>query len=76
MAFFGSAAAMNDMYPAARNAFGSRPTSAAPLSAKSSDLRTKPGDKCPLLPADPRWAPLIAQKNVADDTRRGYAGMG
>jgi hypothetical protein len=27
----------------------------------------------PLLPPDPRWAPLIAPKNVADVTQRGYA---
>jgi hypothetical protein len=30
----------------------------------------------PFSPANPRWAPVIAPKNVADDTRRGYARMG
>jgi NDP-sugar pyrophosphorylase family protein len=28
------------------------------------------------MPADPRWAPLIAPKNLADDTRRDYGRMG
>jgi hypothetical protein len=26
--------------------------------------------------ADPKWAPSIGPKNVADDTLRGYAGIG
>jgi hypothetical protein len=34
-------------------------------------------DTCPLhqppLPADPRWPPVIAPKDLADDTRRDYA---
>src|SRR6266481_871166 len=37
---------------------------------------TCPLHKCPPSPADPPWAPPIAPKNVADDTLRGYAGIG
>jgi hypothetical protein len=44
--------------------------SAGHVSSSARQVRTPP------LPADPRWAPLIASKNVADDMRRGYAGMG
>jgi hypothetical protein len=35
-----------------------------------------PFHKSPPWPADPQWAPSITPKNVADDMRRGYAGMG